>query len=56
MKKYKMISVNEEVYSKITKAQEELNTNSVVTYSKGSVIQLALEALRGGKKDENRNN
>lgn len=41
-----MISVSEEVYSKITKVQDELNTNSVVTYSKGSVILLGLEALK----------
>lgn len=50
MKKYKMISVSEEVYSKITKVQEEVNANSVVTYSKGSIILLGLEALKEKEK------
>lgn len=52
MAKYKMIAVNEEVYSKISTLQEKLNADSIATYSKGNVIQLAVEALRGGKENE----
>lgn len=58
MARYKMIAVNESVYNKISALQEELNTDSIVTYSRGNVIQLALEALeeKGEQKNENRNN
>lgn len=53
MARYKMIAVNEAVYNKISTLQEELNTDSIVTYSRGNVIQLALEALeKGEQKDE----
>lgn len=45
MARYKMIAVSEEVYNKISTLQEELNTDSIATYSRGNVIQLALEAL-----------
>lgn len=57
MARYKMIAVNEAVYNKISTLQEELNADSIVTYSRGNVIQLALEALeKGEQKNENRNN
>ena len=56
MARYKMIAVNEEVYNKISTLQEKLNTDSIATYSRGNVIQLALEALEKGEQNENRNN
>ena len=46
MKKYKMISVNEETYSKIRKVQDEMNNQDIVKYSIGSIILLGLEALK----------
>ena len=57
MARYKMIAVSEAVYNKISTLQEKLNTDSIATYSRGNVIQLALEALeKGEQKNENRNN
>lgn len=46
MKKYRMISVNEETYSKIRKVQDEMNNQDIVKYSIGSIILLGLEALK----------
>ena len=57
MARYKMIAVSEAVYNKISTLQEELNADSIVTYSRGNVIQLALEELeKGEQKNENRSN
>lgn len=49
-RKNKMIGVSEDVYSRINKLQEKLNTERVGTYTKSDVIQLAVELL---EKKEN---
>lgn len=52
MQKNKLISVNEETYNLLKEERNKMNEKSIVRYSMGNVIHLGLEALRGGKENE----